>query len=86
MERALALLISSLAVLGGICGIVWPQLYRTSLEEQYTPLRARVAAVVLLLLGIAGLFAILAYSGESVDFFPAAIADSLRFACASGIC
>ena len=33
MERALALLISSLAVLGGICGIVWPQLYRTSLEE-----------------------------------------------------
>jgi hypothetical protein len=71
MESILGLFISGLAVCAGSCGIVWPQLYRTSLEEQYTPLRARVGAAVLLLLGIAGLIAILGHSGGPVEFFPA---------------
>jgi hypothetical protein len=71
MESMLGLFISGLAVCAGSCGVVWPHLYLTSLEEQYTPLRARVGAVVLLLLGIAGLIAILSYSGEPVEFFPA---------------
>jgi hypothetical protein len=71
MESILGLFISGLAICAGLCGIVWPQLYRTSLHEHYTPLRARVGAVVLLLLGIAGLIAILSYSGQPVEFFPA---------------
>jgi len=71
MESIIGVFISGLAVCSGVCGIVWPQLYRTSLEEQYTPLRARVGAAVLLLLGIAGLIAILGHSKGPVEFFPA---------------
>lgn len=55
---------------GGLGGIDWPQIFRGSLEEQYTPLRARVGSVVLLLMGIAGLIAIICYRGEPAEFFP----------------
>jgi hypothetical protein len=40
------------------------------MEEQYTSSGARIAGTVLLLLGIAGLVAILGYKGSPVDFFP----------------
>jgi hypothetical protein len=43
----------------------------SSMEEQYTPSRARVAGVVILVMGLCGLIAILQYHGEPVDFFPA---------------
>jgi hypothetical protein len=41
------------------------------MDEQYTASRARVAGVVLLLMGLAGLVAILQYHGGPVEFFPA---------------
>jgi hypothetical protein len=69
--EVLGLLISGLVAGGGLLGVIWPELYRSSLEEQYTPSRARVAAVVLLLMGLAGLWAILNDKGGPVDFFPA---------------
>ncbi len=71
MERVLGLTIAGLAVVGGICGIIWPELYRSSLEEAYTRRRARIGSMVLLLLGLATLYAIFAYAGGPVDFFPA---------------
>jgi hypothetical protein len=71
MERVLGLLISGLAVCGGIGGIIRPELYRSSMEEQYTSRGARIAGCVLIALGIAGLVAILTYAGGPIDFFPA---------------
>jgi hypothetical protein len=64
------LLLSGLAVCGGVGGIIWPELYRGSMEEQYTSRNARVAGFVILAIGIAGLVAILCYKGETIDFFP----------------
>ncbi len=71
MTRTVELLISGIVVAGGLCGIIWPELYMSSMEAQYTPRRARIASIVILLMGIAGLVAILQYHGEPVDFFPA---------------
>jgi hypothetical protein len=70
VDRALGLLISGLALGGGLCGVVRPELYRGSFEEQYTPWRARIAGALLLLMGLAGLVAILSYKGGPIDFFP----------------
>ncbi len=50
--------------------MIWPELYRSSMEEQYTPRSARIGSLVLLLLLIAGLVAILGYTGGPIDFFP----------------
>ena len=65
------MLISGLAVCGGLGGIIRPELYRSSMEEQYTRRSARVAGCVVLALGIAGFIAILSYKGGPIDFFPA---------------
>jgi hypothetical protein len=70
MPRALELLISGLATAAGLCAIIRPQLLKSSMDEQYTPSRARAAAVIILL-GLCALIAILQYPGEPVDFFPA---------------
>jgi hypothetical protein len=70
VERVLALLVSGLAVCAGLCGMIRPELFRTFMNESYTPRSARIQALVLLLLGIAGLVAILSYTGGPVDFFP----------------
>jgi hypothetical protein len=71
VDRALGLLISSLAVGGGLCGVIRPELYRGSFNEEYTPWRARIAGALLVLLGLAGLVAVLSYKGGPIDFFPA---------------
>jgi hypothetical protein len=70
VERVLALLVAGLAVSGGLCGMIWPEIYRSSMEESYTPRGARITSLVLLLLGMAGLVAILSYAGGPIDFFP----------------
>lgn len=67
MWRYFGLAVSAIAVLGGICGLVRPELFRSPMEETYTPRSARVGSAVLLLLGLAGLYAILAYAGGPVD-------------------
>jgi hypothetical protein len=69
--RAFGLLVSAVAAVGGIAGVIRPSLYRSSMQDQYTPWRARIGAIVLLLMGLAGFAAILIYGGEPVDFFPA---------------
>jgi hypothetical protein len=66
----LGLLISALAACAGLCGSIWPDLYRSSMGESYTPRTARITAAVLLLLGTTGLIAILSYSGGPIDFSP----------------
>lgn len=71
MGTDLGLLISGLALGGGLAGMIRPELFRSSLEEQYTSGRARVSGFVLILLGLAGLWAILHYTGGPIDFFPA---------------
>lgn len=71
MWNLVGLLISGLAVGGGLCGIAHPELFARLAQENYTPRTARITGVVLLLLGIAGLIAILSYGGGAVDFFPA---------------
>ena len=71
MKRVVELLISGLAVCVGLAGMIWPELYRRSMEEQFTVRSARIGSVVLLVLGIAGLVAILSYPGGPIDFFPA---------------
>jgi hypothetical protein len=70
-ERLPAFVISALAVLGGICGLVWPEIFRSSMQETYTSRSARLGSIVLLLMGFAGLYATLAYHGGPIDFFPA---------------
>ena len=70
MTRALTLLISALAMAAGLCAMIWPRLMLSSMEDQYTPFRARAAAAVLLIMGLCGLIAILQYHGGPVDFFP----------------
>lgn len=70
MEQVAGLIISALAMCCGLCGIIRPELYRSSMEGQYTSSGARIAGIVLLLLGIAGLAAIVGYKGGPVDFFP----------------
>ena len=71
MERVLGLVISALAVGGGIGGLVRPEIYRSSMEDSYTPAAARIGGLVLLALGLAGLWAILAYGVGPGEFFPA---------------
>lgn len=71
MSRTVELLISGIVIAGGLSGIIWPQLLLSSMEEQYTPSRTRVAGIVLLLMGLCSLVAILQYHGGPVDFFPA---------------
>lgn len=75
MDRALGLLLSSVALCGGLCGVIWPDLYRSSFEEQYTPRRARISCAVLLLLGLACLVSILSDKGGPADFFPCAVPE-----------
>ena len=70
MWRYFGLAISAIAVLGGICGLVRPELFRSSMEETYTPRSARISGALLLLLGLAGLYAIFAYAGGPVDPSP----------------
>jgi hypothetical protein len=70
MEQGIGLLISGLAVCGGLFGIIRPELYRSSMEELYTRASARIAGCVLLAMGIAGLVAILSHKGGPIDFFP----------------
>jgi len=70
MIDSVALLISGLATLAGLCGSVRPEVLRSSMGENYSPRNARVTAVVLLLLGVAGLVAILSYHGGPIDFSP----------------
>jgi len=70
-ERLLALVISALAVVGGIYGLVRPEILRSSMGETYTSRSARIGSTVLLLMGLAGLYAILAYHGGPIDFSPA---------------
>jgi len=65
------LTISTLAVGGGLFAIFRPELFTRVVKEDYTPRTARITGIVLLLLGIAGLIAILSYRGGAVDFFPA---------------
>ncbi len=65
------MLVAGLAMCGGLCGMIWPEIYRSSMEESYTPRSARITSLVLLLLGMAGLVAILSYAGGPIDFFPA---------------
>jgi len=71
VNRAQGLLISGVAAGGGLCGVIWPRLFLSSLEEQYTPWRARIAGLLLFLMGCAGVIAILQYNGGPIDFFPA---------------
>jgi len=71
VNRALGLLISGVATGGGFVAVIWPRLFLSSFEEQYTPWRARVAGLVLFLMGCAGAIAILQYKGGPIDFFPA---------------
>jgi len=71
MWRVFGVVISTIAALGGICGLLRPELYRMSMEEGYTPRGARISGAVLLLLGLAGLYAILFSGANPVDFFPA---------------
>lgn len=59
MWRVFGVVISTIAALGGICGLLRPELYRMSMEEGYTARGARISGAVLLLLGLAGLYAIL---------------------------
>ena len=70
VNRALELLICGLAVAGGLCGVFWPRLFLSSLEEQYTPSRARITGLVILLMGLCGLVAILHNTGAPAEFFP----------------
>jgi hypothetical protein len=55
MNRALELLICGPTVADGLCGVFWPRLFLSSLEEQYTPRRARITGLVILLMGSAAL-------------------------------
>jgi hypothetical protein len=70
VNRALGLLISGVAAGGGFVAVIWPRLFLTSLEEQYTPSRARIAGLIVFLMGCAGAIAILQYKGGPIDFFP----------------
>lgn len=71
MNRTVELVISGLATAGGFCAMIWPQLLLSSMDDQYTPRRARIAGAVILLMGLCGLIAILQYHGGTVEFFPA---------------
>jgi len=67
----MALAVSGLAIVGGVCGLVRPDIFRSTMAETYTPRSARIGSIVLLLMGLAGVYAILAYHGGPIDFFPA---------------
>jgi hypothetical protein len=71
MWRVFGVVVSGIAAVGGVCGLLRPELYRTSLEEAYTARGARISGAVLLLLGLAGLYAMLIYGANPTDFFPA---------------
>jgi len=70
MWDAFGTAVSAVAVVGGLCGLVRPELLRSSLQETYTARSARLCAAVLLLLGLAGLYAMLVSVGPG-EFFPA---------------
>ncbi len=70
MSNALGLLVAGLFAATGVTGLVRPELYRGSLEDQYTARRARITAGIVLLLGLCGLWAILHSAGVETEFFP----------------
>lgn len=71
MWRVFGVVVSIIAAAGGICGLFRPELYRISMEEAYSARSARISGAFLLLLGLAGLYAILVHGADPVDFFPA---------------
>ena len=73
MVNLLGLTLSIGMILGGSCVIVSPELLRKSMGEDYSAAKARAGAAVVVALGIAGLFAILRYHGDAIDFFPATL-------------
>ena len=70
MGNSLGLLLSGLVAATGLAGVVWPAMFRSSLKDQYTDRRARLAGLVMLLLGPCGLWAILHDMGGGGEFFP----------------
>jgi hypothetical protein len=71
MGQGIGILISVAFIGVGAAGILRPEFLRGPLEKQYTPARARISALIALLIGLAGLWSILTYAGGPVDFFPA---------------
>ena len=71
MWNVAGIAISTLAAGCGLLGIFRPELFARVVQEDGTLRTARITGIVLLLLGIAGLIAILSYRGGGVDFFPA---------------
>lgn len=79
MWRLLGIAISAIAICGGVAGIFRPELFCGSMEGAYSRTGARFGAIILLLLGLAGLIAILADgAGEILPGLISALAAAPR--------